>query len=292
MNTLGKVLIILNLVFALATGGFLAVDFVVRTNWKHHAEACQRELEVARANAAAMKKTFQELDRQAKNALRNLETERQNRKNDDIVRKIELDDARRTADDAAARCKHAELNAQRLLADIRSHKEENAGLVKVIEERTKLLLAKEKENRELRLASVADHERAEVAISRSEALLQQLEDARHRLGELEAGSSSVASISSADPNRPNPPPGPVQGVVEKVDPKDGLVEISLGADAGLKKYHTLEAFRLRPQAQYLGRIRIVEVFPHKAIGRLVRTPLTAARPLQQGDQVASSLGRP
>ena len=67
------------------------------------------------------------------------------------------------------------------------------------------------------------------------------------------------------------------------------MEISLGAHEGLKKYHTLEVFRLRPQGQYLGRIRIVEVFEHKAIGRLVRTPLTSARPVQQGDQVSSSL---
>src|SRR5438552_12158646 len=67
MNTVGKVLVILNLVFALATGGFLAVDLVYRTNWRTHAEGCQRELEVARANTAAMKKTFEELDRQAKN---------------------------------------------------------------------------------------------------------------------------------------------------------------------------------------------------------------------------------
>ena len=39
MNTLGKLLVIVNLLFALATGGFLAVDFASRTQWKEVADA-------------------------------------------------------------------------------------------------------------------------------------------------------------------------------------------------------------------------------------------------------------
>jgi hypothetical protein len=292
MNTVGKVLVVLNLVFALATGGLMAYDFVVRTNWKTYAEDCQRRLEVASANAAAMKKTFEELDRQAKNALRDLDAEKQNRKNDEIVRKIEMDDARLNGVDAASKYKETELSAQKLHAEINRLKEESAGLVKVIEDRTKLLMTKERENRELRLQAVADREKAESTIARNEHLLEQLAEARRKLGELESSSAAFASVTSADPNRPNPPSAPVHGTVEKIDQKDGLVEISVGAEQGLKKYHTLEVFRLRPEGQYLGRIRIVEVFQKKAIGRLVRTPLTAARPLQQGDQVASSLGQP
>jgi len=292
MNTAGKVLIILNLLFALATGGFLAVDFVVRNNWKTYAEQYQRELEVAHANAAAMKKTFQELDRQTKSARRDLEAEKQNRKNDEIVRKIEMDDARRDGGEAATKFKEAELIARKSQADLKHLKEEVAGLVKVIEERTKLLLSKERENRELRLETVADLEKIEATIARNESLLEQLADARRKLQEMESSSASFTSANSSDPNRPNPPPGSVKGTVEKIDQKDGLVEVSIGADEGLKKFHTLEVYRLQPQPQYLGRIRIVEVFPHKAIGRLVRAPMTAGRPLQQGDQVASALGQP
>jgi hypothetical protein len=292
MNIVGKVLIVLNLVFALATGCCLAVDFVIRTNWKTHAEGCQRELEVARANAAAMKSTFEELDRQAKSALRDLEVEKQNRKNDEIVRKIEMDDARRSGDDAGTKFKDAERSSQQARTESARLKAEIGGLVKVIEERNKILMAKERENRELRLETVSNREKTEAVIARNENLLEQLEDARRKLRESETGTGAFTLTSSVDPNRPNPPPSQVHGMVEKIDQKEGLVEVSIGADQGLKKYHTLEVFRLRPQPQYLGRIRIVEVFPHKAIARLVRTPLTAARPLQEGDQVASSIGQP
>ena len=34
MNTIGKILVVLNLVFALVVGGFLVIDFATRTNWK------------------------------------------------------------------------------------------------------------------------------------------------------------------------------------------------------------------------------------------------------------------
>ena len=54
MNTLGKLLVIVNLLFALATGAFLAVDYAARTDWKKVADARTEELAVMKANNAAM----------------------------------------------------------------------------------------------------------------------------------------------------------------------------------------------------------------------------------------------
>jgi hypothetical protein len=291
MNVLGKVLVILNLVFALATGCFLAVDFALRSNWKEYADGLQQKVDVAHANATSMKKTFEELDRQAKNALRDLEGEKQNRKNDEIIRKVQMDDAVRKAEDESQKSHDAELALQKTSTEAKRLKEENEGLIKLIEEKNKILLVRDRENRELRLESVANRDKAEATIARNQELLDQLTEARRKLGELETG-SVAGSFTSADPNRANPPAVPVRGSVEKIDAKDGLVEVSIGSQEGLKKYHTLEVYRLRPQAQYLGRLRIVEVFEHKALGRMVRSPLSAARPLQEGDLVAGTLGQP
>ncbi len=291
MNIAGKVLIILNLVFALATGGFMAVDFVTRTYWKTRGEGLQRELDVARANNSATKRTFEELDRQAKNALRALELERQSRKNDEIVRKIQMDDAVRKADDETAKTREGDLRGQKLGGEVQRLRDEVKALTTTVDERNKALAAREQEVREIKLDMIANREKAEATIGRNQDLLEQLAEARRKLGELESG-SAPAAVSTADPNRPNPPSAQVRGIVEKVDPKDGLVEISIGADRGLKTYHTLEVYRLQPQPQYLGRIRVVDVFEHKAIGRLVRMPLTAARPLHEGDHIANSLGTP
>src|SRR5205823_740313 len=56
MNTVGKTLVILNLIFALLTGGFLVIDFATRTNWKNAYEQQQREMVVASGNVNATNK--------------------------------------------------------------------------------------------------------------------------------------------------------------------------------------------------------------------------------------------
>jgi hypothetical protein len=80
------------------------------------------------------------------------------------------------------------------------------------------------------------------------------------------------------------PPAGVEGEVKKVE--GGLVQISVGSDAGLAKGHTLEVFRLRPAPKYLGQVRIVEVKPTEAVGKVVGRPLGE---IQKGDRVASRI---
>src|SRR5262249_32169389 len=72
-----------------------------------------------------------------------------------------------------------------------------------------------------------------------------------------------ANPQSRAPDR-NPPAVYVKGTIERVDARDGLLEVSIGGDNGLKKDHTLEVFRLSPKAEYLGTLRLVEVYHHKA----------------------------
>src|SRR4051812_17439051 len=44
MNTIGKILVILNFIFALVVGGFLVIDFATRTNWKGEYDKLKREI--------------------------------------------------------------------------------------------------------------------------------------------------------------------------------------------------------------------------------------------------------
>jgi hypothetical protein len=90
-----------------------------------------------------------------------------------------------------------------------------------------------------------------------------------------------------------PLPTHVEGVIEKIDPKDtSLLSISIGSDAGLAKNHTLDVYRLKPAPLYLGKIRIIQVTPHKAVARRIGN-ITAETPtLMPGDIVTSSLTAP
>jgi hypothetical protein len=86
----------------------------------------------------------------------------------------------------------------------------------------------------------------------------------------------------------NPPPADVEGLVKKSDPNTNLVTISIGSDDGLAKGHTLEVFRLEPQAKYLGTIKILEVRPHEAVG--VRVSKKAGDILKDDHVAAKILG--
>lgn len=84
----------------------------------------------------------------------------------------------------------------------------------------------------------------------------------------------------------NPPAEPVEGLVTKVDAKSGLLTLSIGSDAGLEKGHTLEVYRLKPAAKYLGTVRILSVMPHEAVAQ---PGSRMADPVQIGDRVAGKV---
>lgn len=87
----------------------------------------------------------------------------------------------------------------------------------------------------------------------------------------------------------------VEGIVVSVKQQPGgtLVEISIGADDGLKKGHSLWVYRIDPATKtknYLGRIRIEAVHPDRSVGSLV--PNEKKMPLRKGDRVMTKLPGP
>jgi hypothetical protein len=134
--------------------------------------------------------------------------------------------------------------------------------------------------------------------ARQQLLLKRREEERvkfimmHAMGDLGNGGARVppAAGERKKPVFHNPPPKEVKGRVLAVEPTDPrVVRVSLGSDAGLRKHHTLEIYRLKPRAQYLGRLLIIEVTDRSAVGRLVREPGERMPVLRGGDEVASRL---
>ncbi|MBY0524601.1 MAG: hypothetical protein K2R98_14450 [Gemmataceae bacterium] len=65
-----------------------------------------------------------------------------------------------------------------------------------------------------------------------------------------------------------PPPEDVAGSIKSVG-QDRLITIDVGSDSGLNKGNTLDVYRLKPSLTFLGVIRILEVRPAQAVGKLV-----------------------
>src|SRR5438128_6837035 len=68
MNIVGKILVILNLVFAFAVGGFLVFDVATRTNWKNAIEGRDRDLNSAYTSIKTWEETAQKQQNELKKA--------------------------------------------------------------------------------------------------------------------------------------------------------------------------------------------------------------------------------
>ncbi len=151
----------------------------------------------------------------------------------------------------------------------------------VRELQTKLLASQDEAKRAKEEALVAEA-RANLLQARIDLLLAQVRESTQK-----AAVAEVKNKVNPPKREPvaNPPVIKVDGKIEKL--AGDLVQINLGTDHGLEKNHTLEVYRLQPEAKYLGMIRIVEVSATSAIARSVAPPGKAA--LKVGDRVTSKL---
>lgn len=100
--------------------------------------------------------------------------------------------------------------------------------------------------------------------------------------------AQAAPAPGAEPSGKKLPPEGLKGTVQEVDPKSGLVSLSIGSDAGLTDHAVLEVYRVRPKPVYVGRVRVENVMPTRAVARPV-APLQSSA-IQVGDQVSTTIG--
>ena len=78
----------------------------------------------------------------------------------------------------------------------------------------------------------------------------------------------------------------VEGQVTSI--RDGLIEVSIGADEGLQKGHELQIYRITGSVgSYLASIEIINTSPDRAVGRVV--PGTREGIIRKGDRVATKI---
>lgn len=289
MNVTGKILVILNLVFAVVVGGFLVVDFATRSNWRDAFFKARDELQVAEANWKTMPQT-------ASNAFsenKQLTAERDTAREALVVeqaKRVEKEHEHKVALDAATkRATDADLSMQVALAEKERLNKEHQALLVVIAQRDKRIVEQQADIVKYRNHGVAEE-------SARKATQDRLDQSLTRVAELEKElvkrASGVAGDALPEKGRANPPSVYVKGEIEAIHAQDtGLVQLNVGSDKGLKQNQTLEVYRTDPQPLYLGLIRIVDVSPHTAVGRLERIGSGSRTALRVGDTVASTLSR-
>ncbi len=83
-------------------------------------------------------------------------------------------------------------------------------------------------------------------------------------------------------------PPTVEGLVVKVDSKNQNVEISIGANDGLKVGHELYLYRTAPTPEFLGKIQITNVDVQQSVGRVIGKTIHGKK-IQEGDNVSTKI---
>lgn len=288
MTVLGKILVIVNLVFSLVTAGLIATVFVTRTNWKEGYTALRKKYEVAEANARIYAEEAKESKSAAEAEVRKIRSELD-------PKGRELDAARKEAEDRVAELRQREQSLAQAEAQLKisaeelnRRKQEIDHLKAVAAEKEDRLAQLEAQTKQYRDAAVTAEIQAKTEHERNLNLLAQNEQLAR---DAERGGSSGATPGAPSPGSGgatrHPPQEDVQGVVLESDPRAGLVTISIGTDAGVNKGNTLEVYRFKPRPEYVGTVTVIDAAFHEAVAR-PNLPLRSG-PIQKGDTVASRI---
>lgn len=289
MNTLGKILVVLNLLFALVTGGFIVFSFATRFRYEQALENQRREVIASKGALEGGSKVLATLDAKYKNAVAERDKVKADFADTVLVRDAKLAEKDNEIDTKTKELEKAKVYLTKMQEEINRRNEEVKNLGIAIKKREETILDLEGKTRFFQAEAVSQKAKADSLQARNDQLQElnriiSVELAKSRVG-APAGTPSVKL-----PNQPNPPTSLVTGKVDRVEVKDpDTVLISVGSDHGLATNNTLYAYRLEPEATYLGMIRIVEVHHQSAVGRLERTSVSRRIPLRSGDKVSSDL---
>jgi hypothetical protein len=287
MTAIGKIFVIINLLFSLVVAGFIVMVYAKSTNWADATTKWKNAHQAAEASRAAVEKELQ--DERARHSaevatlqqsVANLTAEVEGAKNNskataDASEKIKKDIGGEQASMMALQTQLDKRKAEvtQLEQQVKAKDDAIVGTLKLKNDAVEAKVASE-----IKAASYqAKAERLEARVRETETEIVKL---RRNGGSGGTAGTSLVSMT----NQSNPPSQAVEGIVTE---KNGdLIRISIGSDAGLEKGHTLDVFRLKPTPQYLGQIRLTDVRADQAVG----VPVDRMKyPVQKGDFVSNDV---
>ncbi len=309
MTAVGKILVFFNLVFSLVVGAFAVMDYTARTHWAVKYDELNRQYLASEASRLTYKTEADRLARE-RDVLNKRLTEdggaelkvagagdaEMARVSTAVVkllrdRREQVDRLTRDLEKAKKEANEAERNNLKSAAatlsaqeDVKRRQADNEKLREVLKSEVDRNNQLVRDMNEMRDRAVAAEISARSLKDINQRLEEQLQDLARDLTRIRSTGGPGATGGTGVARRVNPPPDNVEGLIRQVD--RNLVTLTIGSDAGLAKGQTLEVFRYSPTPRYVGRIRIVDVTAHQAVGRADGRMST---PMQVGDTVASSI---
>ena len=288
MTIFGRLLVWMNLLFAVFTGALIVFVFTTRANWVAAYKDAEGKAKTAEA-AYKAERGAHESD------LRQKEAESAGLKEQVKQLQTAVETAQQEARSARELAsKHEGLNtaantqqqkAQTELAQIR---EERDALVKQQADlRQRIVDIQKQLDGQVEKAVLADL-RARNMEQKANNLLRQVEELTVKVRQMEADSLLGGGTGAGAPSITDPParsaPAGVQGKVTHVGTAgSNLAQIDIGSDSGLSGGNSLTVYR---GGEYLGELTLTTVTAKQAVGKF--TPSRRGAEVRVGDQVITS----
>jgi hypothetical protein len=280
MTFVGKILVIVIMVFALFFLALSTVVFTTATNWRTEVEKqkdkvtkIQKSLNEAQSEVKARENDLAAAKQEHVTSKNQLDQQITDLQNQNKSRQAEITDARTLLQTAQA-------NAKTALEEATARTEETGRLRDMLQS-----VQKQSNDFKIRQTELND----QILI-----LKRQLETAKNNnqnLRDRVARYASVITRAGLNPDAATPgqaPPEEVDGEVTRVANND-RVEISVGSDDGLAVGHELYLFRTKqPDPGYLGKIRIDVVEPDHAVGHVIGGKTYQGKKIREGDNVSTT----
>jgi predicted nucleic acid-binding Zn-ribbon protein len=276
MNWLGKVFVVVIVILSLMFMGLAMGVYATHKNWQQVAEKLNSDLSKAKAeNSRLVTEHNQKVE----------ELERENTAHQQEAVKLE---AERVALVQRNQQIQSELdglkqNQRDHIAAVAATQAINQGLATEVSGLRQQIRTAQQDRDKLFKTALDATEQLHEAAGEYNATLER----NRQLVKQVAGKDVVMRENGINPNtNPNSVVPTVEGVVSKIERKPGgqLVEVTIGADDGLKTGNTLEVSR---GDRYLGRVEIIETSPDKSVARVDRRFQQGQ--IQEGDRVATRI---
>jgi vacuolar-type H+-ATPase subunit I/STV1 len=281
MTFVGKILVILIMVFSILFLGVSTVVFTTATNWKEKSrtiDEAKKKVDGQLRDALAKAATADAQLKAAKDEHAKQILERDNRY-------AELDkqvkDAENEMSLARSQLEVAQKNAQVSLAEATARK----GEIDVLNE---TLAKAQKQANEFNSQNIQLTDDIRVLERQKTTAEQNAKDLRSFNGRaiayLRLKGIPLENIDKMDPNSVPPP---VEGKVKELNATRRSMEITIGSDDGLAVGQELYVFRIQPRAEYIGKVKIVSVEPDRAVADVIGNTVNGKK-VQEGDIVSST----
>ena len=276
MNLLGKSLTVFIAIAAIMLMAFSMAVYSTHRNWRDDAEKLSAQLSEATNRNEQLQSSYNSLESQltaeveaAQQEVRKLESERVQLIEQNTSIQSVLDQLRQQERANTAAVASTQQNNEKLTAEVEA------------------LRAEIRENQQARDQAVATTIRSTDDLHQAQGRLSSLNERHIQLAQQLGEATAMLRENGIDPTTDSQAAVPsVRGVVSATIRQAGsqLIEVSVGADDGLKRGYTIEVFR---GERYLGRAEIIRTEPDRAVGRVIRRFQQGQ--IQEGDDVATKL---